>query len=337
MGSDIRAVIAGTGSFVPEKVLTNEDFARMVDTSDEWITTRTGIKTRHIADNGMTTSDMAVEAGRRALADAGVAPEEVDLVILGTFTGDRPLPATACRVQHKLGLTKAAAFDVAAACSGFLYSLAAGRSFILSGMYRTVLVIGADHLSRFTDYTDRASCILFGDGAGSALLKAAPTLGPEGKTGASGILACELGADGSGYELMTVPAGGSEMGSTEETVKGRRHFMAIHGKEVFKFAAVKMQELVQRAVASCGLTIDDVKLVVPHQVNTRILDFAAQKLNLPKEKMFVNIDRMGNTSAASVPMALDEARRAGLIRKGDVVVLVAFGGGLTWASAVVRW
>ncbi len=331
MASDTRAIIAGTGSFVPEKVLTNDDFARMVDTTDEWITTRTGIKTRHIADNGMTTSDMAAAAGRRALEDAKVSPGEIDLVILATFTGDRPLPATACRVQTKMGLSNAAAFDLAAACSGFVYALATGCSFVASGMYKTVLVIGADHLSRFTDYTDRTSCILFGDGAGAVVLKAAP------KTETSGILACELGADGSGYELMTVPAGGSEKGTSAETIAARQHYMTIRGKEVFKFAAVKMQELVQRALASCGLVIGDVKLVVPHQVNTRILDFAAEKLNLPKDKMYVNIDRMGNTSAASIPMALDEARRKGLIRKGDIVVFVSFGGGLTWASMVVRW
>ncbi len=331
MASDIRAVIAGTGSYVPEKVLTNDDFARMVDTTDEWITTRTGIKSRHIADSGLTTSAMAVEAGRAALADAKVAPADVDLVIVGTFTGDRPLPATACRVQHKLGLSKAAAFDLSAACSGFVYSLSTAWSFIASGRYKTVLVVGADQLSRFTDYTDRTSCILFGDGAGAVVLKAAPA------TEISGLLNCELGADGSGYELMTVEAGGSENPASAETVTARRHYMIIHGKEVFKFAASKMQELVGSAVKSCGLTIADIKLVVPHQVNTRILDFAAEKLGLPKEKMFVNIDRMGNTSAASVPMALDEARRAGLIHKGDVVVLVAFGGGLTWASMVVRW
>jgi 3-oxoacyl-[acyl-carrier-protein] synthase III len=331
MASDIRAFIAGTGSFVPEKVLTNDDFSRMVDTTDEWITTRTGIKSRHIADNGMTTSGMAVEAGRKALADAKVAPEEVDLVIVGTFTGDRPLPATACRVQHKLGCSKAAAFDLSAACSGFIYSLSTAWGFVTSGRYKTVLVIGADHLSRFTDYTDRTSCILFGDGAGAVVLKAAPA------SETSGIMTFELGADGSGYELMTVEAGGSENPASAETVAARRHYMTIHGKEVFKFAASKMQELVESAVKSCGLTIGDVKLVVPHQVNTRILDFAAEKLGLAKEKMFVNIDRMGNTSAASVPMALDEARRSGLIKKGDVVVLVAFGGGLTWASMVMRW
>jgi 3-oxoacyl-[acyl-carrier-protein] synthase-3 len=331
MVSDIRAVVAGTGSFVPDKILTNAELERMVDTSDDWITTRTGIKTRHIADNGTTTSDMATAAGKRALEDAGVAASDIELLIVGTFTGDRPLPSTACIVQHKLGLPNAAAFDLSAACSGFVYSMSTAWGFVSSGIYKNVLVIGADHLSRFTDYTDRSSCILFGDGAGAAVVQAAP------KSETSGILYCELGADGSGADLMTIFAGGSELGTSEETVKAHKHYMSIRGKEVFRFAATKMQELITRAVEKCGLTLEDVKLVVPHQVNSRILDFAAEKLNLPKEKMFVNIDRMANTSAAIIPIALDEARRAGLIKKGDVVVFVAFGGGLTWASMVLRW
>ncbi|KPJ58031.1 MAG: 3-oxoacyl-ACP synthase [Planctomycetes bacterium DG_58] len=331
MTGDIRAVITGTGSFLPDKILTNEDFERMVDTSDEWITTRTGIKTRHIADGGMTTSDMASAAGKRALRDAGVKPKDVELVIVATFTGDRPLPACACFVQEKLGLENAGAFDLAAACSGFVYGTASAWGLIASGIYRNILVIGADHLSAFTDYTDRTSCILFGDGAGAALVQAAPNETERG------ILTCSLGADGGGADMMTVYAGGSELPTSEETVRNRRHYMVIRGREVFKFAALKMQELVKASVEACHLTIDDVKLVVPHQVNTRILNFAAEKLGLPKEKLYVNIDRVANTSAASIPIALDEAAQAGMIETGDVIVLVAFGGGLTWASMVLRW
>jgi 3-oxoacyl-[acyl-carrier-protein] synthase-3 len=331
MPSRIRAVVNGTGSFLPDKILSNEDFERLVETSDEWITTRTGIKTRHIADNGMTTSDMAAQAGKRALKNAGLDAKDVDLVIVGTFTGDRPLPATACFVQQKIGTVNAGAFDVAAACSGFIYGLACAWGYVTGGIYKNVLVIGADHLSCFTDYTDRSSCILFGDGAGAAVVQA------DASRGDRGILACELGADGSGADLMTVYAGGSALRASEETVRKRQHYMTIRGREVFKFAALKMQELISRSLETCKLTIDDVKLVVPHQVNTRILDFAAVKLNLPKEKMYVNIDRVANTSAASVPIALDEASSRGLINKGDILVLVAFGGGLTWASMVLRW
>jgi len=323
--------MTGVGSFLPDKILTNKDFERMVDTSDEWITTRTGIKTRHIADDGMTCSDMAAAAGRRALEDAGLDPKDVDLVIVGTFTGDRPLPATACFVQQKLGTVNAGAFDVAAACSGFVYATACAWGLIKSGIHRNILVIGADHLSSFTDYADRTSCILFGDAAGAAVVQS------DVSDTDRGILHCELGADGSGADMMTVYAGGSELPTSEETVRERRHYITIRGREVFKFAANKMKELVESAVEKCNLSIDDVKLVVPHQVNTRILDFAATKLNLPREKMYVNIDRVANTSAASVPVALDEALKRGIIERGDIVILVAFGGGLTWASMVVRW
>jgi 3-oxoacyl-[acyl-carrier-protein] synthase-3 len=233
-------------------------------------------------------------------------------------------------VQHKIGAVNAGAFDLAAACSGFVYSLASAWGYVSGGIYRNILVIGADHLSAFTDYTDRGSCILFGDGAGAVILQADTDTH-------RGILTCELGSDGSMADMMTVFAGGSQCRTSEETVKARKHYMTIRGREVFKFAANKMQELVKSSLEKCNLTIDDVKLVVPHQVNSRILDFAAEKMGLPPEKMFVNIDRYGNTSAASVPIALDEANRKGLLQKGDILVLVAFGGGLTWASMVLRW
>jgi len=332
MTEAVRAVIAGTGSYLPEKILSNQDFEKMVDTSDEWIITRTGIKTRHIAGEGETCSDMGAEAGRRALLSAGVKPEELDLVIVATFTGDRVLPATACLVQAKLGAVNAGAFDVAAACSGFVYSLSCAWGLIRGGVYKKILVVGAEVLSAFTDYQDRGSCILFGDGAGAVVLVA-----DEGNESKRGIMTCRLGADGSQADMMTIPAGGSEKPISAETLEKREQYMRIRGREVFKFAASKMQELIQSDLERCGLTYRDVSMVVPHQVNTRILDFAAEKCNLPAEKMFVNIDRVGNTSAASVPIALDEANRKGLLKPEDGVGLIAFGGGLSWASIVLRW
>ena len=328
---EIRALITGTGSYLPEKVLTNEDLEKLVDTSDEWIVKRTGIKTRRIADDDETTSDMAARAAEQALSNAGVDAKEVDLIIMGTFTGDRPLPATACILQHKIGAVNAGAFDLAAACSGFVYAMSCAWGFIKSGIYKTILVLGAEKLTAFTDYTDRTSCILFGDGAGAAVVQADTSAGDRG------ILSCHLGADGSGADLMTIYAGGSELVTTEETLAERRQYMTIQGREVFKFAANKMKEEVALTVERCGLSMDDIKLVVPHQVNTRILDFAAAKLRLPTEKMYTNIDRVANTSAASVPIALDEANAKGLLVPGDVVVLVGFGGGLTWASMALRW
>lgn len=332
MTETVRAVIAGTGSYLPEKILSNQDFEKMVDTTDEWITTRTGIKTRHIVKDGELCSDMAAEASRRALENAGISAEELDLVMVATFTGDQPLPATACLVQHKIGAVHAGAFDVAAACSGFVYTLSCAWGMIRSGIYRKILVVGSEVLSAFADYQDRGSCILFGDGAGAVVLVAG-----EGTEENRGIMTCQLGADGSLAEMMTIPAGGSAKPASAATLEAREHCIRIRGREVFKFAAGKMQELILSDLERCGLTYRDVTLVVPHQVNTRILDFAAQKCNLPPEKMFVNIDRVGNTSAASVPIALDEANRKGLLKPGDVVVLVAFGGGLTWASMVLRW
>ncbi len=330
----VRAVIAGTGSCLPEKVLSNEDLEKMVDTSDEWITTRTGIKTRYVvAEGSQTCSDLAAEAGRRALEDASMAPEELDLIIVGTFTGDRPLPATACFVQHKIGAVNAGAFDLAAACSGFVYGMSCAWGLIRAGIYDKVLVIGAEVLTAFTDYEDRASCILFGDGAGAVVLVADPDASESNR----GIISCQLGADGSQADTMTILAGGSAKPIDVEALAAREQYIRVHGREVFKFAANKMQELILSDLERCGLSYRDVTLVVPHQVNTRILKFAAEKCKLPSEKMYVNIDRVGNTSAASVPIAMDEANRKGLLNPGDVVVLVAFGGGLTWASMVLRW
>jgi len=323
------AVIAGTGSYVPEKVLTNLDLAKMVDTSDEWITVRTGIKQRRIASDGQTTASMGVIASRRALEDAAVAPEQVEAIICATITPEMPLPATACFIQGQLGASKASAFDIAAACSGFIYSLEVGRLFIESGQYNNVLVVGSETLSRITDYKDRSSCILFGDGAGAALLRS--TNDPHRR-----ILYTHLKSDGRKWELLQLPGGGSRYPLSQQVLDQRMQYMKIQGQAIYKFAVSAMQELIVEAMKACNLSVDDIKLIVPHQVNRRIIDSATEKLGFPPERVYVNIDRYGNTSSASVPIALDEARRAGKIGPGDTVVMVAFGGGLTWASAVAR-
>ena len=329
--AEIRKVgVAGTGSYVPARILSNFDLEGMVDTSNEWITTRTGIKERRIAAADEACSDLALEAVRRALDDAKTSPEELDLLIVGTITADKPLPSAACYVQEKIGAKNAACFDLAAACSGFIYGMASGWRFVGSGMMDKVAVVGSEVLSRVTDYEDRASCILFGDGAGAAILAPA-------REGYGEILYSHLAADGSGAELMQTPAGGSLKPASHETVEGREHFMRIRGKEVFKFAVETMRRLVADAMEQCNLKSEDVKLVVPHQVNSRILESAVKKLDIPLEKVYINIDRYGNTSAASVPIALDEARKEGLVGSGDHVILVSFGGGLTWASMVIRW
>ena len=329
--AEIRKVgVAGTGSYVPARILSNFDLEGMVDTSDEWITTRTGIKERRIAGEDEACSDLALEAVRRALDDAKTSPEELDLLIVGTITADKPLPSAACYLQEKIGAKNAACFDLVAACSGFIYGMASGWQFVSSGMMDKVAVVGSEVLSRITDYEDRASCILFGDGAGAAILAPA-------REGYGEILCSHLAADGSGAELMQTPAGGSLKPASHETVEGREHFMRIRGKEVFKFAVETMRRLVADAMEQCNLKSEDVKLVVPHQVNFRIIESAVKKLDIPLERVYINIDRYGNTSAASIPIALDEARKEGLVGSGDHVILVSFGGGLTWASMVIRW
>jgi 3-oxoacyl-[acyl-carrier-protein] synthase III len=323
------AVIIGTGSFLPKTVLTNADFEKLVDTTDEWIFTRTGIRERRIAEKGTATSDLAVEAARRALDKAGVKPEEINLIITATITPDHVFPATSCIVQHKLGATNAGGFDLEAACSGFVYGTIMASNYLKCNPTHTALVIGAETLSRITDYQDRGSCILFGDGAGAAVMR----MGSRGR----GLLDSEMGVDGSGAEMMILPAGGSRHPASEETVRGRKHYMVIHGREVFKFAVTKMGDLMQAALTRNNLKPDDVALVVPHQVNIRILEAAAERIGLPMAKVLVNIDRYGNTSAASVPIALDEANREGRIKHGDIVILMGFGGGLAWSCATFRW
>jgi len=323
------AKIVGTGMSVPERVMTNEDFARIVETNDEWIVQRTGMRERRIAENDQATSDLAVEASRAALEDAGLAPEDVDLVICATITADNVLPATACWIQNRLGCGDAAAYDLVAACCGHLYALAQARANILAGQAKTVLVVAAETLSKITDYTDRSSCVLFGDGAGAAVVQASDE--PD-----TGILYTTLYADGGGGEMMLLPAGGSRRPPSHQNIEERGHYMQIRGREVFRFAVVKMQELIEECMKACDLTVDQVRLVVPHQVNTRIIDASTSRMGFPPEKVFLDIEKYGNTGGASCAMAYHEARQQGLLGPGDTAILVAFGGGLTWAAAVVK-
>jgi 3-oxoacyl-[acyl-carrier-protein] synthase III len=324
------AAITGWGMAVPDQVLTNADLARMVDTSDEWIVTRTGIRERRIVGPGESTSTLATEAGRRALVCAGVAPQAIDLVVLATCTPDRPFPATACTVQANLGIPSAGAFDLAAACSGFVYGLSVATSMIQSGAARNVLFLAADVFSRsFINWNDRTTCVLFGDGAGALVLQASdqPT----------GMLACDLGSSGENEDLMVVEAGGTRDPLTAELIEqGKQHFV-MQGREVFKLAVRGMADSSARALELAGLTLDDIGLVVPHQANLRIIEAAAKRLELPLDRFLINLDRFGNTSAATIPIGLVEAVDAGRLKAGDHVLVTAFGGGLTWGSAVIRW
>lgn len=322
------AIIVGTGSYVPEKRLTNADLTRMVDTSDEWIVQRTGIRERRIAGPHESTATLASHAATRALQAAGLEPKHLDLIVCATVTPEMTFPSTACFVAASLGLDSTPAFDITAACSGFIFALNTAAAFIQSNRYTTVLIIGAETLSRVTDYQDRGSCILFGDGAGAVVLQRSDQAD-------RGLLYSRMFADGHGWEMLhCLP--GSRHPINERMVLGRQHYMKINGRDVYKFAVKRFHEMIEDAMINCGLTIDKVKLIIPHQVNQRIIDSAMEKLNLPREKAYVNIDRYGNTSAASIPIALDEAVRNGQVVKGDVVILVAFGAGLTWANAVVR-
>jgi len=323
------AGIVGLGSYVPEKILTNHDLEKMVDTSDEWIVTRTGIRERRIADESMATSDLATWAAERALADAGISAADIDLIIVCTATPDMFFPSVACLVQDKLRATNAAAFDLAAGCSGFVYGLVTAAQFVRTGAYKNVLVIGSEVLSRIIDWEDRNTCILFGDGAGAAVVS-------ETEPG-YGLLGFELGADGSGGDLLKLPAGGSRLPASVETVTQRLHYVHMNGNEVFKFAVKVMGEAALKAVEKAGLRAEDIDCLIPHQANERIIISAAKRLKLPMEKVIVNVDRYGNTSAASVPIALEEAVLAGKVKKDDIVVLVGFGAGLTWAACVIKW
>jgi 3-oxoacyl-[acyl-carrier-protein] synthase-3 len=309
--------------------MTNADLERIVDTSDEWITQRTGIKERHVVEPPQSTASLGAQAARAAIADAGISPADLDLIICATITPEMIFPATACFIQQDIGAADVPAFDISAACSGFIYGLAVANQFIATGAYRHVLVIGAETLSRFTDYTDRSSCIIFGDAAAAAVLEATEDAN-------RGIDYSVLRADGGGWDFIHVPAGGARTPASHETVDQRGHYIKMRGRDVYKFAVDKMQWLLEDCMSHCHLSVDDVDMVIPHQVNVRIITSAVQRAGFPLEKVYLNIDRYGNTSAASIPLAMYEARAAGKIGPGSRLLLVAFGAGVTWAGAVLR-
>jgi 3-oxoacyl-[acyl-carrier-protein] synthase-3 len=321
--------IAGTGSAAPERVLTNADLEKMVDTSDEWIVTRTGIRERRIIQPGQDNSDFATEAARRALDMAGLGPEDVDHILIATVTPDRFLPSMSCTVQEKLGASRSSALDINAACSGFLYGMELGQALVRTGASETVLVLGSETLTRITDVTDRNTVVLFGDGAGAAVLRPCEP--------GTGVLAVKLGADGTQGDMLTIPAGGSRRPASAETVAAREHFIRMRGNELFKYAVRAMEQVSRDALEEAGRPASELAVLIPHQANQRIIDATAERLGLPPEKVMMNIERYGNTSAASVPILLDECVRDGKIKVGDLIELVAFGGGVTWGAAVVEW
>lgn len=325
----IRARIVGTGSYVPEKVWTNLDLEKFLDTNDEWITTRTGIRERHIAAEGENTSDLATNAAKRALEMAGVDPKELDYIVVGTITGDYPWPATACIVQNNLGAVNAGAFDVSAACSGFVYALSAASDRIQAGNCKKALVIGAEVLSRIVNWEDRNTCVLFGDAAGAVVLEA--------QESEQGVISTHLYADGSNLELLYQPGFGTRMPLDAAALERGEHFLRMEGNEVFKVAVRNLTEVANIALKANDMTVEDLDLFIPHQANIRILEATAKRLKLRDDQVYINVDRFGNTSGATIPLALDEANRAGRIKEGDLLLFDAFGGGFTWASAMVRW
>ena len=321
--------ITGIGSYVPEKVLTNEDMSKIVDTSDEWIRTRTGIGERRIAAENEACSDLAVKAASKAINDADLKPEDIDLIIVATITPDYAFPATASIVQHRIGAVNAAAFDLEAACTGLVYGIVAGSNFIKTGMYKNVLVIGSEVLSKIINWEDRNTCVLFGDGASAVVLGEVE----EGE----GVLSAHLGSDGSGGDCLAQFGGGSRNPASKNTIENKLHYLSMNGKEVFKFAVNALPKTVNKSLDEIGLTPDDVKMFIPHQANFRIVDSAAKKLKQPLDKFVMNMDRFGNTSSASIGIALDEVYKAKKLNKGDNIVLVGFGAGLTYGSCVVKW
>ena len=321
--------IIGTGSYVPEKILTNAELSRMVDTTDEWITTRTGIKERPIAAKDEFTSDMATKAALKAIEQANITAAEIDLILVATATPDMLFPATAFFVQKNIGATNAACLDISAACAGFLFGVEIAQQFITSHTHDTVLVIGADKLTSITNWTDRNTCVLFGDGAGAAILRH--------RGGAHGVISTHIGSDGQFTDILFMPGGGSRCPITAENVGRNLNTIHMSGKEVYKQAVIAMFSAAQKALQQAGLSIEDIACVIPHQANLRIIEGIADRLGIPLERFYVNLDRYGNTSAAAVAIALDEANRTGRIKAGDFVLMVVFGGGLTWASTVIEW
>ncbi len=325
-----RAHLAGIGAYAPTKVLTNADFERIVDTSDEWITSRTGIKRRHVVgDSGEATSDMSIKAARQALEDAGMTADELDMIIIGTVTPDMKIPSAAVIVQRHLGALRAAAMDLNAACVGFIYGLATGRAFIESGMFKNILVVGAETLTSITNYEDRATCVLFGDGAGAAVIT-------RSDDATRGILATHVAADGNHQDLLFVRAGGSRERITPENMHNGAPYVYMNGSEIYKFAVRNMQSSAEIVLEQAGIKPEEVDLVIPHQANIRIIDSLQKRLNVPDEKLFVNISEYGNTSAASIPIAMAEAKQQGRLKPGNLVLMVSFGGGLVWGAALIR-
>jgi 3-oxoacyl-[acyl-carrier-protein] synthase-3 len=321
--------ISGVGSYVPERIITNADLEKLVDTSDEWIVSRTGIKARRVAATHQFTSDLAARAAMRAMRKAGVKAEEIDLIIVATITPDMPFPSTAALVQQKINAYRAAAFDIEAACSGFIYALEIGQQFIMSRTYNTVLVIGAEKLSSIVDWTDRNTCVLFGDGAGAAILQNRPN--------AHGLLTACMGADGQKADLLSMPGGGSRCPASAESVAAGLHFLRMDGKETFKNAVQAMYTAAQESLRRCEIDISQIKCIIPHQANRRIIDAVSERLGAKPEQVFVNLDKYGNTSAASVAIALDEVVESKRIQRGDLILMVVFGAGLTWGAAVIEW
>ncbi|RLE07986.1 3-oxoacyl-ACP synthase [Candidatus Aerophobetes bacterium] len=321
--------IIGTGSYIPSRILTNADLEKMVDTSDEWISTRTGIKERHIADENEAASDLAYEASKRALESAKIKPEELDMILVATITPDMIFPATACILQDRLGARKAAAFDLEAACSGFLYGISVGSQFIATEMYDTILVVAAEALSKIVDWQDRNTCVIFADGAGAAVLRPS--------NGESRIISTYLGADGGGADLVGVPAGGSRLPASFETVKNRQHYMKMKGNELFKRAVKIMVQAIEISLSRGNLVPGDIDFFIPHQANVRIINAVVKRIGLDMDRVYINLDQCGNMSAASIAVALDQAVKERKIKRGDKVLFTSFGGGLTWASMIVKW
>lgn len=320
--------IVGIGHAVPAKILTNKDLERMVETSDEWIVSRTGIRERHIAEAGDGTSRWACEAARKAMKQAGIQPEEIDLIIVGTSTPDMPLPSTACFVQKELGAKNAVCFDLAAACAGFVYSLSTAHQFLLTGNVKTALVVGADQISSFLDWKDRSTCVLFGDAGAAVVLK---------EVKGRGIIGSSLGSDGEYADLLKIPGGGSRQRASADTISGGEHFLKMNGSEVFKLAVRGMVQSVTTVLEQNHARVEDIACIVPHQANMRIIDAVSDRLKVDKSKIYVNLDRYGNTSAASVAVGLSEAAAQGVIKKGDLVLLTTFGAGLVWGSSLLEW
>jgi len=323
------ASITGIGSYLPSKKLTNHDLEKIVDTTDDWILQRTGIRERRIVENGVATSDLAAHASLKAIENAGISAEEIDMIITSTITPDYLFPSTSCCLQKQIGATRASAFDISAACSGFVYALSIGQSFVNSGAAKTVLVVGSECLSKIVDYTDRTTCVLFGDGAGAVVVQNNPEKHQ--------ILDTRLVSDGSHSDVLIIHGGGSKHPASPDSIQQRLHYIQFRGKEVFKLAINNITNLVIETAQKNGFDVQDIDLIIPHQSNLRIIEATMEKLNLPMEKAFVNINKYGNTSSASVPIAIDEAQQEGRLKKGDLVMLVAFGGGLTWGSSVIKW